>query len=413
MPESQDPTSASRSGKNGRRVAAVVLLAVAAAVGGGVALTRKAAPGAIVAEVGAKVGLATPFYPATGTYNVFNKQSGQYLNLAGGVVKKEGNVQIWNNPLSPDSQWELTQITTQIGIVGTGGAVVPTTKTAPGNYMFSPLGSVSTWALNLAAGGQDGNTNVQIYNNPGSLDSQWQFFTRIETNEPVLVIKSMKGDYFLTTACTTLGCNVEITTDINAPGAVWELRTPGAANPQIDLADPAPGVYNIESVQEVPSDYGTYKLWLNSAGGGKTNETNVQLYTNSTSLHSQWNIQPLLGGSNFFTLESVSAPSLYLNLAGGGSNDMTNVQLYGNPGNRDSQWNFYKVQGTNPEQYLIKAANGMYLNAERNTRESNVIVSTWTGVPSRWILIPVVTTPAVTPVVTTPVAAPVIPTVTR
>jgi len=86
-----------------------------------------------------------------------------------------------------------------------------------GELVFTPKAGTG-FALNLAAGGAHQITNVQVYNNPTSPDSHWQLFkvcrdtacaNDVTTN--AYLIKSMRGDLFLSAAGNADHTNVEVT----------------------------------------------------------------------------------------------------------------------------------------------------------------------------------------------------------
>jgi hypothetical protein len=45
-----------------------------------------------------------------GVYNIRNVKSGKYLNVLGGSLDDGANVQLWNNPQSPHSQWRISHV---------------------------------------------------------------------------------------------------------------------------------------------------------------------------------------------------------------------------------------------------------------------------------------------------------------
>ncbi|CAK0840708.1 unnamed protein product [Prorocentrum cordatum] len=45
-----------------------------------------------------------------GVYNIRNVKSGKYLNVLGGSLDEGANIQLWNNPQSPHSQWRISHV---------------------------------------------------------------------------------------------------------------------------------------------------------------------------------------------------------------------------------------------------------------------------------------------------------------
>jgi len=366
----------------------LALLASATAMGGG-AMKGAATEGIVVEDGINPVYSAAAPPPATkfkkinnpGTYNLLHVKSGLYVNVAGGVMKNENNVQTYNNPLSADSQWDLVYRSS------------PQDKHA----VFRPKKGPG-FALNLAGGGNYDLSNVQIYSNPDSPDSHWLLFrvcidvpcTDLELKNKYL-IKSAKGDLFLRVVGNGREANVEVTNEITLDchfilekpqeNGVFQLASP------TDLPDCE---YVIETAQVTPSS--TKELVLNAYANGTTDETNVQLYTVPTTMTPAsrvWTLEKVKGvlpttSTNKWTLENKGAPQMYLNLAGGGANGQTNVQLYNGATNPDNQWTIYK-DTKKEDQYVIQGSDGSYLNAAMNVIESNVQVGAGVGMSSRWM----------------------------
>mgnify|MGYP001365918604 FL=1 len=82
-----------------------------------------------------------------------NVKSEGYLNVSGGDKHNGTNVQIWNNPSSPHSQWRIFEV-------------------KPGVFVLE--NTASGKALNVSGGKVPNGTNVQQWDNPASSHSQWK-----------------------------------------------------------------------------------------------------------------------------------------------------------------------------------------------------------------------------------------------
>jgi hypothetical protein len=231
-------------------------------------------------------------------------------------------------------------------------------------------------ALNLAGGGRKGLTNMQIYDNPTSSDSQFKFFA--VTNSSFSLIQAANNGMFVCATGDKLESSVKVCVSATEATTQWQLELVTCNE---DEAPPG-------TVQfEVPAPNCTWNikhaysgLYLNLEAGKNANEANVQLYGNPNSTDSQWVLVNNASNTSnasfrtvFFTKNSFNTTDKQaLNLAGGG-HGFSNVQTYNNPTSTDSQWLLYQVG--NSTFYLIKSANGpMYLGSNGQKNEANVEV---------------------------------------
>jgi len=264
--------------------------------------------------------------PAECTYRIRNAATGLYLNVAGGVMKIETNVQLYNNPSSIDSQWLLKHVN------GT-------------NYSTFAAWKDTGLVLNLAGGGEF-STNVQLYNNANSTDSQWQITTA--DNETYWIQAANTGMYVCSEG-NLIESNVKVCENSAEPTAQWMLETVSCEDDSLALNGIMPYemaaqncTWNLKHVMS--------GLFLNVAGGATANESNVQLYNNPNSTDSQWILAGAMnsagtivpGRTNLLFKNNVG---FALNLAGGGSFGLQNIQIYNNPTSSDSQCIIYQIGG--------------------------------------------------------------------
>ena len=86
-----------------------------------------------------------------------NVKSEGYLNVSGGDKHNGTNVQIWNNPSSPHSQWRIFLVRSEVSV-----AVFVLENIASGKL------------LNVRGGKALNGTNVHQWDNPESPHSQWR-----------------------------------------------------------------------------------------------------------------------------------------------------------------------------------------------------------------------------------------------
>jgi hypothetical protein len=264
--------------------------------------------------------------PAECTYRIRNAATGLYMNIAGGVMKIETNVQVYNNPSSLDSQWLLKHVN------GT-------------DYSTFAAWKDTGMVLNLAGGGEF-STNVQLYNNANSTDSQWQITT---ADNVTYWIQAANNNMYVCSEGNLIESNVKVCENSSEPTAQWMLETVSCEDDSLALNgimpyEPATQncTWNLKHVMS--------GLFLNVAGGATANEANVQLYGNPNSTDSQWVLAGAMnsagaivpGRTNLLTKNNVG---FALNLAGGGSFDLANAQIYNNPTSSDSQFIIYQIGG--------------------------------------------------------------------
>merc|ERR1719235_138820 len=130
------------------------------------------------------------------------------VNVAAGATTRESNVQLYDNPNAAESQWTLKHTANDNGI-----------------YTIQSV-NAATQYLNVAGGGRapDYQTNVQIYNNPMSPDSQWIFYLESASNK--YLIKNLATQQFLSAGGETLESNVQVTSALSDIGATrWVLKS--------------------------------------------------------------------------------------------------------------------------------------------------------------------------------------------
>jgi len=404
---SAEESSQENARSNRRRVAVAAgfglaflgLLAAFVAAGGSAALMGSKMDNlgvktAVAATAGVQplytngVPLGTSLYtPAECVYTIKNARNSFYLNVDGGKNINEANAQLWNNPTSTHSRWYVTR-----SRVGLGQGVV--------NLQFE---KDRTFSLNLADGGRHNKTNVQIYDNPESSDSQWQFY-KIGTSTNYL-IKSTKGQFYVGSTGDAIGANVTVNSDPSGPQNQWhlELVAGTCAGPTIgpvptgtSHVKPAECTYNIMNAAE--------DFVVNVEAGAKTEESNVQLYDNPEAKESKWTLKQTRMDNGIYTIQSVNAATQYLNVQGGGRAPEyeTNVQIYDNPESLDSQWAFYLESASN--KYLIRnLATQQFLSAGGETIESNLQVTASLDdfAATRWVLKSITCAPAANPTTVT------------
>jgi len=139
------------------------------------------------------------------------------VNVAAGAKLRESNVQLYNNPDAAESKWTIKHTSTDSGI-----------------YTIQSV-NAATQYLNVAGGGRAPNyqTNVQIYNNPQSADSQWVFYLESASNK--YLIKNLATQQFLSAGGETLESNLQVTGALSDFAATrWVLKSvtcAPAANP--------------------------------------------------------------------------------------------------------------------------------------------------------------------------------------
>merc|ERR1719377_366307 len=155
--------------------------------------------------------------PAECTYNLMNSAESFAVNVAAGAKTREANVQLYNNPDAAESKWTIKHTSTDSGI-----------------YTIQSV-NAATQYLNVAGGGRAPNyqTNVQIYNNPESADSQWIFYLESASNK--YLIKNLATQQFLSAGGETLESNLQVTGALSDFAATrWVLKSvtcAPAANP--------------------------------------------------------------------------------------------------------------------------------------------------------------------------------------
>jgi len=155
--------------------------------------------------------------PAECTYNIMNSAESFAVNVAAGAKTRESNVQLYNNPDAAESKWTIKHTGTDNGI-----------------YTIQSV-NAATQYLNVAGGGRAPNyqTNVQIYNNPESADSQWIFYLESASNK--YLIKNLATQQFLSAGGETLESNLQVTSGLSDFAATrWVLKSvtcAPAANP--------------------------------------------------------------------------------------------------------------------------------------------------------------------------------------
>lgn len=229
----------------------------------------------------------------TSVYTIENANAGdKYLNAAASGVNARTNVIIWDNPVYPNAQWRLHPV-------------------APGTYTIENMNARGMY-INAAGNGRGNGVNLQLYNNPHESSTQWSLRCLVEPLQ-----KAEMGV-----------CKVE---NLNAPGE-----------------------------------------YANAAGNGRSNGVNVQLWNNPQETSSMWRFHATGG------IENVNAGGKYLNAAGNGVSRGVNVILWSNPQETSSQWRLWQLWGHGGS-YNIENVNagGEYLNAQGNGRDKGVNLQLW------------------------------------
>lgn len=156
--------------------------------------------------------------PAECTYNIMNSAESMYVNVEAAAKAKESNVQLYNNPGKPETQWTIRRTGTDSGI-----------------YTIASV-NAATQYLNVEGGGRaesNYSTNVQIYSNPQSPDSQWIFYLESASNK--YLIKNLATQQFLSAGGQTIESNLQVTSGLsNFAATRWVLKSitcAPAANP--------------------------------------------------------------------------------------------------------------------------------------------------------------------------------------
>ena len=122
------------------------------------------------------------------------------------------------------------------------------------------------------------------------------------------------------------GTNVQMWSNPNSTDSQWRIAAPVLGRPRTINGV----VYTSFTVTNLTSG-----RCLNVSGGKNAKGTNVQLWDNPTSSHSQWYIQEVALGT--YILRNASSGRV-LNVAGNKSADGTNVIQWDNPSSTHSQW---------------------------------------------------------------------------
>eukprot|EP00929_Paragymnodinium_shiwhaense_P069823 TRINITY_DN35259_c0_g1_i1.p1 TRINITY_DN35259_c0_g1~~TRINITY_DN35259_c0_g1_i1.p1 ORF type:complete len:291 (-),score=27.86 TRINITY_DN35259_c0_g1_i1:402-1232(-) len=108
-----------------------------------------------------------------GVYNIKNVKSGKYLNVQGGSLEDGANVQLWDNPQAPHSQWRISHVFEY------GELELPRASVVPGPLDLLGIPAVyhitnvySDKSLAVAGASKDDMANV-VQSADGSLPGQW------------------------------------------------------------------------------------------------------------------------------------------------------------------------------------------------------------------------------------------------
>eukprot|EP00931_Biecheleriopsis_adriatica_P059559 TRINITY_DN35655_c0_g1_i1.p1 TRINITY_DN35655_c0_g1~~TRINITY_DN35655_c0_g1_i1.p1 ORF type:complete len:1153 (-),score=174.09 TRINITY_DN35655_c0_g1_i1:117-3575(-) len=160
-----------------------------------------------------------------GSYTLENVNApGQYANAAGNGQTAGTNVQMWDNPNAPSTQWKIQEVSNQSGIYTLENV------NAPGLYLSCP-------------GGTTTGTNVVLETTSNETSSQWS----ISANGSIYTMEcvSAKGQYLnAANNGVTSGTNLQTSGNPGFPSTQWQLKGVGKIDgligccyPWMDVAD--------------------------------------------------------------------------------------------------------------------------------------------------------------------------------
>eukprot|EP01084_Bolivina_argentea_P172153 298218_1 len=201
-----------------------------------------------------------------GIFTIQNIHTGKYINVSEGGKKNGSNVQMWDNPGSNHSQWQFY-------------CALPLIKNFnvyEGTYNIQNVNALKKY-VNVSGGKDAKSANVQIWDNPQSLDSQF-VIKKVDAKSNLYTIRFSKSQYNylnISGGSKSISANVQL----------YSNKESNHSQFYFDLID--------EPSMRVVIRNENSNLFLNCSGNGTKNGTNVQQYCNPQEISSQWYLAPL------------------------------------------------------------------------------------------------------------------------
>jgi hypothetical protein len=286
-----------------------------------------------------------------------NLKAEKYANVAAGIKTNGGNIHLWDNPDSADSQWTITEIS---------------------DGVYTVQNKNSGLYLSVSHGGTTKGANVHIWDNPDSPNQQWE----IEyAQHNAFTLRNVNCGMYLNVAsgATHNSANVIIWDNPNSTESQWVVQAATEKLGSDEYTDNhtkaviTPGRFVIRNVNS--------GRFLNVAAGGTTNGANVHIWNNPEKMETQWDIQPVTGSDGSpiagrYTIENANADR-YLSVSGGGITRGANVHIWDNPDSPNQQWTIREI---GESLYTIQNVNcNMYLNVASGANYNGANVIIWTN----------------------------------
>lgn len=271
------------------------------------------------------------------------------LDVYGGYINPQTNVQVYTNHESRGEKWQLQY------------------NSQDGTYKITSLGS--GLSLDVYGGYTKNGTNIQMYKYHGGCGQKW------------LIVPSGKG-YTITSACSGLsldvyggskasGTNVQLWQQNNANNQLWKITptTQGVLES---------GVYQLFAA-------GNTKLALD-AGKANASGDNVRIFNQQNSKAQKWRLDYNANDDTYFITNAQSG--LSLDVYGGYTWDETNVQLFTAHRGPNQKWKIEKNTDGTYTVYSARSNKPLDVYGGGTTSGSNVQQFSWHGGSNqRWRIV--------------------------
>lgn len=215
---------------------------------------------------------------------------------------------------------------------------------------------------NFALERDQNGSNVRISNYTNDSNQKWI----IKKTDNYYYVISDDGRYLdLASASTTNGNNIGVFKPNASSAQKFNFRKTTSGLSDKVIQD---GIYIISSSLD------SYKV-MEAAGGGKTNGTNVQLYSTNGSNAQKWEVKYLSNG--YYKISNLLDLTKSFDVYGANYHNGTNVQLYDNNNSLAQQW-LIKDAGDGYF-YIISNCNGLYVEAAGGGKTNGTNIQMYEG----------------------------------